>query len=354
MLEIFTQKDIRMTKKPLLTVKNLKKYFPVKSGMIQRKEGLILAVDDVSFEINEGETLGMVGESGCGKSTIGKTILRTWELTEGQVIYHFGDEELDVSTLNKPELRNAGFRRKTQMIFQDPNSSLDSRMTVLDIISEPLVANNIIPNRYEREEHIMNLMELVGLDRRYLKRYPHAFSGGQRQRISIARALSTNPQFIVADEPTSALDVSIQAQILNLMIDLQKQFSLTYLFITHNLGAVRNMSDRVAVMYLGQMVELADNQQIFESPLHPYTEALLRAVPIADPDYPSGMEAAPGEVGSPINPPSGCHFHPRCAFATDVCAAEKPVFRMLGNNHFVACHHAEDLTLDGINSRPES
>lgn len=337
-----------MEKKPIVSVKNLKKYFPVSSGIVEKKGAKILAVDDVSFEIYKGETLGMVGESGCGKSTIGKTMLRTWDVTDGELIYNIDDNELDVTFMSRNDLRREGFRKKTQMIFQDPNSSMDPRMTVLDIISEPMIANNYITSRAEREKRVMELMELVGLDKRYLKRYPHAFSGGQRQRISIARALSTSPKFIVADEPTSALDVSIQAQILNLMTDLQKEFDLTYLFITHNLGAVRRMSDRVAVMYLGQMVELADNQKIFETPLHPYTEALMKAVPIADPEIPSGMESAPGEVGSPINPPPGCHFHPRCKFATELCKCEKPVFRDMGEGHFVACHHVEDIKLEGI------
>jgi peptide/nickel transport system ATP-binding protein len=248
------------------------------------------------------------------------------------------------------ELRSKGFRRRTQMIFQDPNSSLDPRMTVFDLISEPLYASGTFQNS-EIKDRVINLMEHVGLDRRYLKRYAHAFSGGQRQRISIARALSTNPRFIVADEPTSALDVSIQAQILNLMLELQQEYKLTYLFISHNLGVIRHVSDRVAVLYLGRVVELAQNEVLFELPRHPYTAALMKSIPIADPTVESGMEAAPGEVGNPLNPPSGCAFHPRCSFVTEQCRQEIPEFRDLGNQHFVACHLAEQLSLEGIKTR---
>jgi len=254
-------------------------------------------------------------------------------------------------------LRSRGFRRQTQMIFQDPNSSLDPRMTVMELISEPMYAQGIIEKK-EIKERVGYLMERVGLDRRYAKRFPHAFSGGQRQRISIARALSTNPSFIVADEPTSALDVSIQAQTLNLMRELQNEFNLTYLFISHNLGVIRHVSDRVVVSYLGRIVELADNEDLFERPQHPYTEALEKSIPLADPTIESGMEAAPGEIGNPLNPPKGCSFHPRCSFASERCSQEIPTLRpiqlegdMNSNAHYVACHHAEALQLQGIKHR---
>jgi len=337
-------------KKALIRVSNLKKYFPIEKGMLKKTTGMVKAVDDVSFFIYEGETLGMVGESGCGKSTIGKAILRAFDITDGTVVYNFNGDEIDVSRASNRELRLNGFRKKTQMIFQDPNSSLDPRMTVLELISEPLYANTTL-NRNEVKDRVAYLMQRVGLDERYMKRYPHAFSGGQRQRISIARALSTNPSFIVADEPTSALDVSIQAQILNLMLELQDEFKLTYLFISHNLGVIRHMSDRVAVTYLGRIVELAKNAALFETPKHPYTAALLKSIPLADPTIESGLEAAPGEIGNPLNPPPGCSFHPRCEYATDICRQQVPELYDMGDEHFVACHHAAEITLEGIKTR---
>jgi peptide/nickel transport system ATP-binding protein len=337
-------------KKELLRVSNLKKYFAVEHGLLKKAIGTVKAVDDVSFSIYDGETLGMVGESGCGKSTIGKSILRAYEITDGKIVYNFDGQDMDVSYANNRDLRTNGFRKNTQMIFQDPNSSLDPRMTVFDLISEPLFADKT----YTRAEIITRvgyLMERVGLDRRYMKRYPHAFSGGQRQRISIARALSTNPKFIVADEPTSALDVSIQAQILNLMLELQKEFQLTYLFVSHNLGVIRHMCDRVAVTYLGRIVELAKNEDLFQRPKHPYTAALLKSIPLADPMVESGLEAAPGEIGNPLNPPSGCTFHPRCPYATEQCQQEVPALRMIGEEHMVSCHYAEEISLQGIKTR---
>lgn len=337
-------------KKEILRVSNLKKYFPVEKGLMKKATGTVKAVDNVSFSIYEGETLGMVGESGCGKSTIGKTILRAYEATDGNIIYNFDNKELDVSKMSMNELRTNDFRKQTQMIFQDPNSSLDPRMTVLDLISEPMRVGNRSKG-IDIKERVMYIMERVGLDKKYLKRYPHAFSGGQRQRISIARALSTNPRFIVCDEPTSALDVSIQAQILNLMMELQQEFKLSYLFVSHNLGVIRRVSDRVAVMYLGRMVELADNEAIFEHPKHPYTEALMKAIPIADPTIQSGLESAPGEVGNSMNPPSGCSFHPRCRFCQSICKEETPEFIDIGNKHYVACHFTDKIKLDGIKSR---
>lgn len=342
--------DNMIEKRELLRVSNLKKYFAVEQGFLKKAVGTVKAVDDVSFSIYDGETLGMVGESGCGKSTIGKSILRAYEITEGKIVYNFDGEEIDVSYANNRDLRNNGFRKSTQMIFQDPNSSLDPRMTVFDLISEPLFADNNY-NRAEIITQVGYLMERVGLDRRYMKRYPHAFSGGQRQRISIARALSTNPKFIVADEPTSALDVSIQAQILNLMLELQKEFQLTYLFVSHNLGVIRHMCDRVAVTYLGRIVELAKNEDLFQRPKHPYTAALLKSIPLADPLVESGLEAAPGEIGNPLNPPSGCTFHPRCPYATDRCQQEVPALYDVGEEHLVSCHYAEEITLQGIKTR---
>jgi len=341
----------------LVKVENLKKYFAVSQGMFSRDTRYLKAVDDVSFEIFPGETLGMVGESGCGKSTIGKSILRAYDITDGKVVYNFDGEEQDVSQASNNQLRSQGFRKRTQMIFQDPNSSLDPRMTVMDLISEPLTAHGQT-HKAEIKERVGYLMERVGLDHRYSKRFPHAFSGGQRQRISIARALSTNPSFIVADEPTSALDVSIQAQTLNLMVELQKEFKLTYLFISHNLGVIRHVSDRVAVAYLGHIVELAANEDLFERPRHPYTEALLKSIPLADPTIESGLEAAPGELGNPLDPPSGCTFHPRCPYASDRCSQEIPALNLFQENgqpnthaHYVACHHAEEIQLEGIKNR---
>jgi peptide/nickel transport system ATP-binding protein len=337
-------------KSKLVTVRQLKKYYDIEGGFMKKKTGSLKAVDDVSFEVYQGETLGMVGESGCGKSTVGKSVLRVHPITAGNVIFNFDGEEMDVSEKPLNDLRINGFRKNSQMIFQDPNSSLDPRMTVMEIISEPLLYNANM-NKNEIRDRTLHLMERVGLDSRYLKRYPHAFSGGQRQRISIARALSTNPKFIVADEPTSALDVSIQAQILNLMLELQQEYHMSYLFISHNLGVIRRVSDRVAVMYLGRIVELAQNEAFFERPRHPYSEALMKSVPIADPTVKSGMESAPGEVGNPLNPPSGCYFHPRCPYAKDVCKEVSPAFRDLGNEHFTACHLADDISLEGIKGR---
>ena len=338
------------TRGEVVQVSNLKKHYDITSGFLKRNAGVLRAVDDVSFTIFEGETLGMVGESGCGKSTIGKSILRAHEITDGSVVYHFDDQVMDVSYKSLKDLRTNGFRKHSQMIFQDPNSSLDPRMTVKEIISEPLLYNAKMSNK-DIENRVVQLMERVGLDKQYLKRYPHAFSGGQRQRISIARALSTNPRFIVADEPTSALDVSIQAQILNLIQELQQEFNMSYLFISHNLGVIRRMSDRVAVMYLGRLVELAPNEAFFRTPKHPYSEALMRSVPIADPTVKSGMEAAPGEVGNPLNPPTGCYFHPRCIYAKEVCRLEQPQFREIENERFVACHEADEITLKGVSER---
>lgn len=331
----------------VLRVEGLKKYFPVTKGVMKTQVGTVKAVDDVSFTIKQGETLGMVGESGCGKSTIGKTILRAIDPTDGTVEFRIGGKMVDVSKMSAAKLKQCNLRKETQMIFQDPNSSLDPRMTVLEIISEPLRLNGI-KKKEEIIPRVEHLMEVVGLDKKYLRRYPHAFSDGQRQRISIARALATNPKFIVADEPTSALDVSVQSQILNLLNDLQEEFNLTYLFISHNLGVVRYLCDRIMVMYLGAVVENAESAHIFEKPMHPYTEALLGSVPLADPKERSGFETVSGEIGNPMNLPEGCRFHPRCPYATDKCRKESPALKEVTPGRFSACHYAGELDLKGL------
>jgi len=333
-------------KKVLLQVKSLKKYFSIEKGFFRKVTGLIKAVDKVNFYINEGETLGLVGESGCGKTTLGRCILRAIEPTEGNIFFKLGDDKLvDITRLNKKDLRS--IRRYAQMIFQDPYSSLDPRMTVLDIIGEPLLVNNIAKGR-KLENRVKDLVKIVGLDTKHLKRYPHAFSGGQRQRIGIARALASNPKFIVADEPVSALDVSVQAEILNLLQDLQKEFHLTYLFISHDLSVIEHISDRVSVMYVGKMVEMAETEELFLSPKHPYTEALLSALPKPDPDLKMERIILPGEVANPANPPSGCYFHPRCRYAKDICKEKEPEWEEVTPGHFVACHFAKELTLKGV------
>jgi peptide/nickel transport system ATP-binding protein len=332
----------------LLEVKYLKKYYASEKGFLRKKVGQLKAVDGVSFFIRKGETLGLVGESGCGKSTIGKSLLRGVEPTDGEIWFDLnGQGPVDVMKLSQRELKEKGFRSETHMVFQDPKSSLNPRRSVLDIISEPMIVNQTAKGG-EIIDRVNYLMNVVGLDTKYLKRYPHAFSGGQRQRIGIARALATNPRFIVADEPTAALDVSVQAQILNLLKELQQQFGLTFLFISHNLGVVRFMCDRVAVMYLGRMVEMGTNQEIFSTPLHPYTEALMKSVPAADPNISSGIYAIDGEIGDPMNPPSGCAFHPRCKYADKQCSERIPELREIVPGHFTACHYAEKLGLTGI------
>ncbi|MDI3341972.1 MAG: dipeptide ABC transporter ATP-binding protein [Sphaerobacter sp.] len=318
----------------LLDVRDLYMHFPLTRGIIfQRKVGAVQAVDGVSFQVRKGETLGLVGESGCGKSTTGRAILQLYKPTGGQVIF----KGQDLTKLDSGQMRK--MRRYLQMIFQDPYASLNPRMTVGSIISEPMQIHNLVPKN-QRNERVQELLETVGLNPYFANRYPHEFSGGQRQRIGVARALAANPEFIVADEPVSALDVSIQAQIINLLEDLQEQFQLTYLFIAHDLSVVRHISDRVAVMYLGKIVELADRNALYEDPLHPYTKALLSAVPIPDPVIEKKRERIilTGDVPSPINPPSGCHFHTRCPYAMDVCKKVEPRFVDQGGGHFVACH----------------
>ena len=318
----------------LLEVKNLKMHFPVSSGFLSRKPtGYVKAVDDVSFTVKRGETLGLVGESGCGKTTAGRCILQLYKPTDGQVIF----DGQDLTRLNTKNMR--AMRREMQVIFQDPYSSLNPRMTAGNIIGEPLIVHGLVSGKDEYREKVAELLTNVGLNPYMADRFPHEFSGGQRQRIGVARALSVSPKFIVADEPVSALDVSIQAQIINLLEDLQEQFNLTYLFIAHDLSVVRHISDRVGVMYLGHMVELAERNEIYRNPIHPYTRALLSAVPIPDPVLDAQRERVllTGEVPSPLNPPSGCVFHPRCPDANDTCSQVMPNLREVEPEHHSAC-----------------
>ncbi|MEA1904680.1 MAG: dipeptide ABC transporter ATP-binding protein [Candidatus Hadarchaeota archaeon] len=330
----------------LLEVNDLKKHFPIRRGFLRRTVGHVKAVDGISFYIKKGETLGLVGESGCGKTTTGRCILRAIEPTAGEVLFRFGSENgwADVSKLDKEGLGE--FRQNAQMIFQDPYSSLNPRMTLLQIVGEPLVVNKIARGK-KLEDRVAYLLRQVGLRPEYMRRYPHAFSGGQRQRIGVARALALNPQFIVCDEPVSALDVSIQAQTLNLLQDLQEEFDLTYLFIAHDLSVIEHISERVAVMYVGKLVEMTDKKRLFSNPRHPYTEALMTAVPLPDPRATKERIILPGEVADPANPPSGCYFHPRCRYAKRVCEIEEPQLREIEEGHFVSCHRAEELSLRG-------
>ncbi len=311
-------------------------------------KGLIVkAVTDVSFPVLEGETIGIVGESGCGKTTLGRCIVRAYEPSEGSVMYKAGDgETIDFLKIDKQTMKK--YRKEIQMIFQDPYSSLDPRMTVYDIIKEPLVANFPKMPKKEIEQRVMEIAAKVGLNTTYLKRYPHAFSGGQRQRIGIARALVISPRVIVCDEAVSALDVSIQAQVINLLHDLQKELGLTYLFISHDLSVVEYISDKVGVMYLGKMVEFAETRSLFSHPMHPYTESLLSAVPIADPTVVSERIPLEGEIPNPANPPSGCPFHTRCRYCTEKCKTEVPAYQELEPDHYVACHRAQELSLRGF------
>lgn len=319
--------------KLLLEVKNLKKYFPVKAGVFRKTVGYLKAVDDISFYIKEKETLGLVGESGCGKSTTGLTILRLEEPTAGEV--RFAGK--DVFNLNKKELKK--IRRDMQIIFQDPYSSLNPRMMVADIVGEPLNVHNLVRNKKEKNEKVRELLESVGLTAEQMKRYPHEFSGGQRQRIGIARALAVNPKLIIADEPVSSLDVSVQAQVINILQDLQRDLGLTYLFIAHDLSIIKHISDRVAVMYLGRIVEIANKKDLFSNPLHFYTQSLMSAIPVPNPIYKKKRIILEGDVPSSVNLPSGCRFHPRCPKAIDICREKEPVFKDYDSyGHYVACY----------------
>ncbi len=317
----------------LIEVKNLKKYFVKNKGFIKKDLEVVKAVDDVSFYIRRGETLGLVGESGCGKSTTGRTILRLYEPTSGEILY----SGKDIAKLSREQMMP--YRKKMQMIFQDPYASLNSRMTVSDIIGEPMDIHHLASGK-ERQERIFELLDTVGLNKDHAARYPHEFSGGQRQRIGIARSLAVDPEFIICDEPISALDVSIQAQVVNMLEDLQEQRGLTYLFIAHDLSMVKHISDRVGVMYLGSLVEIGASSELYKNPVHPYTQALLSSIPVPDPDI---AEAAnrivlEGDVPSPVNPPSGCKFRTRCRYAMDVCKEVTPVLKEVGKDHFAACH----------------
>jgi peptide/nickel transport system ATP-binding protein len=329
-----------MNKDSILEVKNLHKRFTSKGITVK-------AVTDVSFHVKPGETIGIVGESGCGKTTLGRCIVRAYNASEGEVFYRTrAGEEVDFLKVDKKKMKE--IRKEIQMIFQDPYSSLDPRMTVLDIIKEPLKANYPKMSKAEMDQKAKDMAEKVGLNPTYLMRYPHAFSGGQRQRIGIARALVVEPQIIVCDEAVSALDVSIQAQVINLLRDLQKELNLTYLFISHDLSVVEHISDKVGVMYLGKMVEFGETEALFEKPLHPYTEALLSAVPVADPTVQIERIPLKGEIPNPANPPSGCFFHTRCRYCTEKCAQEAPEYKELEPGHFVACHRSEELKLRGF------
>ena len=340
------------TRVPLMIVRNLKKHFPIRRGLLKRTVGHVRAIDDVSFTILAGETLALVGESGCGKTTTGRCIIRLIEPTSGEITYR--DENgntVSVTDLTGEPLKE--FRRQAQIIFQDPYSSLDPRMSVADIVGEPLQIHAAAQGS-ALSDRVVQLLKSVGLQGDHLRRYPHSFSGGQRQRIGIARALALNPKLIVCDEPVSALDVSIQAQVINLLEDLQAQHGLAYLFISHDLSVVYQISDRVAVMYVGKMVELADTETLFNHPLHPYTEALLSALPVPNPRRHRNRIVLQGEVANPANPPSGCFFHPRCPYAQAVCKTDAPPLREVEPGHYASCHFAETLHLRGMTPEMKS
>jgi len=331
---------------PLLEVKNLKKFFPIQKGFLRRTVGHVRAVDGMSFSIKQGETLSLVGESGCGKTTVARCILRAIEPTEGQIL--FRSEEgptVDLAELSLPRIRP--LRREIQMIFQDPFSSLNPRMSIFEIVSEPMLVNHV-GTRREREDRVAELLRQVGLRPEYLQRFPHAFSGGQRQRVGIARALSLNPRLIVADEPVSGLDVSVQAQVINLMMNLQDQLGLTYMFVSHDLSVVSQISDRVVVMYVGRVAEVGTPHELFHSPKHPYTSALISALPKLDPRQRGKRAVLEGEVANPAYPPPGCYFHPRCPFAIDKCLVENPLPKEISPGRLVSCHRAGELNLAGV------
>ncbi len=337
---------------PVLEVRGLRKVFPIRHGFLRRRVGEVRAVDDVSFVIERGETLALVGESGCGKTTTARCILRVIDPTAGQILFRRADGTA-VDLAGMPRARVRPLRRHLQMIFQDPYSSLNPRMTLLDIIGEPLLVHGM-RDRPQRVARVRELLQLVGLRPEYLQRYPHAFSGGQRQRIGIARALALNPSVVVADEPVSALDVSVQAQILNLLLDLRRELGLTYLFVAHDLSVVKHISDRVAVMYVGQIVELAETTALYAAPKHPYTAALLSAVPKPDPRARSTRIALEGEVADPSRPPSGCYFHPRCPYAVDLCRTAAPPLVEIAPGRLARCHRATELNLAGVPTAPPS
>jgi peptide/nickel transport system ATP-binding protein len=334
--------------KPLLEVKHLRKYFPIQKGFLRQIVGQVRAVDDISFTLNQGETLSLVGESGCGKTTTARCVLRAIQPSDGEILLHTTTgATVDLARLSESQIRP--LRRDMQMIFQDPFSSLNPRMTIFEVVGEPLLVNGV-RSRSERQDRVEQLLRQVGLRPEYMDRFPHAFSGGQRQRIGIARALALNPRFIVADEAVSALDVSVQAQVLNLMLDLQDELGLTYLFVSHDLSVVNQVSDRVVVMYVGKIAEVATPAQLFANPKHPYTAALIASLPKADPRQRSARIPLQGEVANPANPPTGCYFHPRCPFAVDTCRTESPPLREIGENRQVSCHRAHELELVGIES----
>jgi oligopeptide transport system ATP-binding protein len=341
--------EVAQPGQPLIEVREVKKYFPIRSGLMQREVARVHAVDGISFAIQPGETLGLVGESGCGKSTLGRTIVRLYEPTAGQIIF----QGVPIEGHGARRLRP--LRREMQMVFQDPYASLNPRKRVGSIIGDPLKIHHL-GDKKERKARVEELLDTVGLSPEHYNRYPHEFSGGQRQRIGIARALALNPKLVVADEPVSALDVSIQSQMLNLLEDLQNEFNLTYLYIAHDLGVVRHVSDRIAVMYLGKIVEMSPAEELYSRPIMPYTEALLSAVPVPDPDLAAKREriVLEGDVPSPINPPSGCRFHPRCRYATQVCSEIEPPLVEYGNGHLAACHHPlnVDAALTAVGSTP--
>jgi peptide/nickel transport system ATP-binding protein len=330
----------------ILDVDKLKVYFPIITGMLRRTSGYVKAVDDVSFSLQEGETFGLVGESGCGKTTTGRAILRAIEPTDGEVLFRMNSgERINTATADRETLRR--LRQEMQLIFQDPFASLNPRMTVFDVVADPLRVNRLARGS-ELEDRVAEMLRLVGLSVDYARRYPHAFSGGQRQRIGIARALVVNPRLVIADEPVSALDVSVQAQILNLMQDLQEELRLTYLFISHDLSVVQYICHRVAVMYVGKIVEVASTEDLFTQPKHPYTQALLSSVPVPNPEIQSRGMVLEGEVADPANPPSGCYFHPRCPFAKDICREQEPPLVEVSPGRYASCHFADEIELPGV------
>ena len=329
----------------LLEVRHLKKYFPIRKGFFGKQAGVVKAVDDVSFRLEKGQVLGLVGESGCGKTTLGRLLLRAYEATDGEIKYHINNQDFNLLNLEKSELRE--IRKHIQMIFQDPYGSLNPRKTVLDIVGEPLRVNNICQGS-QLQEQVKELMKTVGLETKYIRRYPHAFSGGQRQRIGIARALATEPQLVVCDEAVSALDVSVQAQIINLLQELQENMGLTYIFISHGLSVVRHISTQVAVMYVGKIVELAPTDELYGHPLHPYTEAILSAAPDPEAGEKRKRIILEGEAANPANVPSGCPFHPRCIYATEKCSQEVPEYQEVEPGHYCACNYSRELQLQGV------